>query len=133
MEKIELDFFGKDAQFNHVGLVVKSISAICHGEQGIKDPIQKVFVLFTKLNGFEIELIEPLGEMSPVTDSLRRGMKLLHICYSVPHLEDAIAVSKAHGFHLVASPVSATAFNMRKIAWVFHKQFGLFELLEREK
>ena len=133
MEIIELDFFGKDAQFDHVGLVVKSISTICPDQQGIKDPIQKVFVLFTKVNGFEIELIEPLGEMSPVSDSLRKGMKLLHICYSVPHLEDAIAVSKAHGFHLVANPVPATAFNMRRIAWVFHKHFGLFELLERQK
>ena len=133
MGMLELDFFGEDARFDHVGLVVRSISAMCPDQQSIKDPIQKVLVLFTKLNGVKIELIEPLGEESPVADSLRKGMRLLHICYSVPHLENTLTGCKAHGFHLLARPVPATAFDMRKIAWVFHKHFGLFELLETEK
>jgi len=133
MEMIELDFFGEDAQFDHVGLVVKSISAICPDQKSIEDPIQKVFVLFTKLNGLEIELIEPLGEESPVADSLRKGMKLLHICYAVPKMVDALIRCKAHGFHLLSRPVPATAFDMCKIAWIFHKHFGLFELREIEK
>jgi Glyoxalase/Bleomycin resistance protein/Dioxygenase superfamily len=133
MEMIELDFFGKDAQLDHVGLVVKSIFAICPDRKSIEDPIQKVSVLFTKLNGLEIELIEPLSEESSVSDSLRRGMKLLHICYSVPDLEKALALCKEHGFRLLARPVPATAFDMRRIAWVFNKYFGLFELLETKK
>jgi methylmalonyl-CoA/ethylmalonyl-CoA epimerase len=130
---VEFDFFGKDSRFNHIGLVVRSLSSVCPDCKGVRDSTQKVTVAFTEINGLSIELIEPLGEGSPVDASLRKDMKLLHICYSVPDVEEALAECRAHGFHLIAKPVPAKAFAMRRIAWVFHKHFGLFELVEDAK
>jgi methylmalonyl-CoA/ethylmalonyl-CoA epimerase len=126
----KFNFFGRDSQFNHIGLVVKSIPAVCPKCKWVRDSIQEVNVVFTEINGVVVELIEPLAENSPVSTSLRNGMKILHICYSVPDIEKALDECRSHGFHLLTKPVPARAFEMRRIAWVFQKDFGLFELVE---
>ena len=128
----EFNFFGEGSRFNHAGMVVKSIAAVFPDQESITDPVQKVKILFIVLNGLRIELLEPLGKDSPVAMALKSGIKLVHLCYDVPDISHALNECRAKGFHLVAKPVSAKAFDMRKIAWVFHKHFGLFELLERE-
>ena len=125
----QLDFFGKDASFHHVGLVVENITNIVSDAQIITDPIQKVRLAFVNLNGLCLELLEPLGEDSPVLANLKNGGKLVHTCYEVKDINKTITQCRAHGFHCIGKPVMAVAFN-RNIAWVFHTQYGLVELLE---
>jgi len=125
-----LDCFGPGAAFHHIGMVVREIESTCPGLEKFFDPVQDVSVAFVNLHGATVEFIEPGSPTSPVTNSLTRGFKLVHICYSVPDLEAAIAHVKQRGFRLIAPPVPAVAFGQRQIAWVFHQALGLYELLE---
>ena len=129
---IDLDVFGEGAEFEHIGLAVASITESAGEEIEIfTDETQRVRVAFVSMHGAPVELIEPLNEKSPVTDSLKKGQKLVHLCFRVPDIETAIKNGRGHGFHLIARPVPATAFEGRRIAWLFSKTYGLVELVER--
>jgi len=125
-----LHFFGEKARFHHIGLAVKSIRDVSPSSEVIVDSVQKVSLAFVSVGGIKIEFLEPSGEDSPVFESLKKNVKLLHICYSVPDIEKAIQECRKHGFHCIARPVPAVAFNNRKIAWVYSPVYGLIELLE---
>ncbi len=125
-----LDFFGPGAKAHHVGLAVASIAALVPDAEITHDQKQKVKVAFVDIAGQSIELIEPADEKSPVSDNLAKGQKLVHIAIEVPDIEGAIAAARPHGFHRLAKPVPATAFDDRSIAWLFSRQYGLFELIE---
>jgi len=127
---IDCNFFGDGAKLHHLGIAVRSIEEVSPSSETITDPIQKVTVAFVRVNGITFELIEPCGDHSPITRSLENGVKLLHVCYSVPDLEMVIKACRKHGFHCIERPVPAVAFDDRKIAWVYSSQYGLFELLE---
>jgi len=111
-------------------MAVSSIAAVLPEGAIFEDPIQRVKVAFFDLHGTTIELVEPLGPHSPVDRSLSVGTKLLHLAFEVPDLEKAIASSREHGLRLLAPPVPAVAFDERRIAWVFSRHHGLFELIE---
>lgn len=128
MEK--LNFFGKDAKFEHVGLVVSSINEAIKNSETITDLTQKVSVAFVSINGIKIELIEPLEGDSPVIQSLQKGHKLLHICFKTPDIEASIKEARNYGLHCITRPVPAKAFDNNKIAWLYSSIYGLFELLE---
>jgi methylmalonyl-CoA/ethylmalonyl-CoA epimerase len=132
MQTEPLNLFGPGAAFHHVGLVVASIDAAAIPNlQKTHDPIQKVNVAFTDLHGTVVELIEPAGPDSPVSANLKKGIKLVHLCVSVPNIEQAIAFAEAKEMRQLSEPVPAVAFNGRRIAWLFHPTYGLFELLEQ--
>lgn len=126
----ELDCFGPGARFHHIGMVVRSIEKNHCVAEKIWDPIQKVSVAFISLNGLNIELIEPEDDESPVSLSLKKGIKLLHLCYTVPNIEEALAVCKKQKFHCISRPVPAVAFDNKPIIWVYSRIYGLVELIE---
>lgn len=123
--------FGSSARVHHVGIAVKSIAESRPDLVAIHDPIQRVRVAFFKLHDLTFELVEPVGDDSPVTHSLAVGAKLLHTCYEVDDLEAAIQSGRGAGFSMIRRPEPAVAFDGRRIAWVFHRVLGLVELLER--
>ena len=123
--------FGENAGLHHVGLVVASISESAPGSEIFEDPLQKVRVAFTQLEDLTLELVEPLGEDSPVRESLNKGGKLLHICYEAEDLDAVLDSLEGSDFRCLAKPVPAVAFGGRRIAWTFHPTFGLIELLEK--
>lgn len=125
-----LDFFGPGACAHHVGLAVPSITALVPDAHITHDPVQRVSVAFVDIAGQCIELIEPADEKSPVSDNIAKGQKLVHVAIEVPDIEAAITAARPHGFHRLAKPVPATAFDERPIAWLFSRQYGLFELIE---
>lgn len=128
---VELDFFGEGAEFHHIGIAVKSIRDLKEVGEITNDPIQKVSVAFVTLNGVPIEIIEPSDDDSPVLNSLKKGIKILHLCYSVPDIQLAISESRKHGFHCLHQPVPAAAFDNSNIAWIYSNEYGLIELLEK--
>ena len=127
------DYFGRDARFHHIGVAVKSVIDICPDCRITHDPIQGVNVAFMVMNGCPLELIEPVREDSPVSACLRKGTKLLHVCYEVDDIEIAVRKSRYYGFHVIGDPAPAAAFEQRRIAFVSSDAFGVVELLEREK
>jgi methylmalonyl-CoA/ethylmalonyl-CoA epimerase len=128
--KINYNYFGSNAKLEHIGIAVKSIKKIDPDILSIVDNIQKVKVAFVTMDGAEIELVEPLGDDSPVAGILEKGQSFYHLCFSVKNIDEAIVTARKNGFHCIARPVEAAAFNKRRIAWLFNKNFGLFELLE---
>src|SRR6185369_8631109 len=129
---VKANWFGTDAIFHHVGMAVARIKPV--GKEMPKvfdDPIQGVSVAFFENAGCCIELIAPLRENSPISASLKKGQKLVHLCFEVGSMDAAIKAAATSGFRCVAKPVPAVAFQQRRIAWVFSTEYGLVELLER--
>ena len=132
----------KKLQFHHIGKatddIEKSISLyellgyISQGLRTVIDPVQKVELAFMfRENHPLIELVSPLNEDSPVKSILKKMRTTpYHTCYEVPIIEETIKDLKKQRFILVQKPTPAIAFNNRRIAFLFHKNFGLIELLE---
>ncbi len=129
---IEYTFFGKEAKFHHIGLAVESIHVVSPPSEVFVERGQRVSLAFVLVNGIRIELVEPLGDNSPVARSLREGVKLLHLCYEVPHLEEALEQCRAAGFYRLSQLLPAETYGNRRVVWVYSKQYGLFELLEQD-
>lgn len=128
---IEHNYFGEGASFHHIGLAVESIRAICPSCEVFVEETQRVSLAFIQFNGITIELLEPHGENSPIRKSLRDGVKLLHLCYEVPDLEKSLELARQAGFHRLGPPVPTPVFDNRRLVWVYSKQYGLFELVEK--
>jgi methylmalonyl-CoA/ethylmalonyl-CoA epimerase len=118
-------------KINHVGLAVPDIEAFLrktvplyegfsHGPLIVNDR-QKVRELFMTDGATTVELLEPLGEDSPLRAFLNRNPTggLIHLALEVTDLDAAIARLTAAGGRLVVAPVPDIAFNERKIAFVY--------------
>ena len=130
---------------HHVGFVVESIESsmdsfmesICAAGRTeiVEDPIQRVkvaFLLPEALGQPQVELVEPVGEKSPVYRFLReRGGGLHHICYEVNDVAAYLKLSQQMGLTIVRRPRPAAAFGGREIAWVLSKQRLLIEYLAK--
>jgi methylmalonyl-CoA/ethylmalonyl-CoA epimerase len=131
---------------HHLGFAVSSISAVAEeftvsmsarwtGEI-IHDPIQRVRVAFfspVDTRNPVFELIEPAGEISPVSNFIKKGGGLHHVCYEIDDLDSGLREARAVGLVIVANPAPAVAFAGRRIAWVGSKRRLLVELLERNR
>lgn len=128
-------------KLNHIGIVVSNIKDklkfyenICGPFAStppiIPDEIQKVNVCFIDVGKVTLELIEPLNETSPVSNSLRKGGGINHLCFEVENIEEAFRLAKDAGGLIVKEPTSAAAFAGKRIAFVLFKELGLVEFLE---
>jgi methylmalonyl-CoA/ethylmalonyl-CoA epimerase len=128
---------------HHIGFVVPTIALAVEGflnslnatwdRQVFEDPLQKVKVAFlsTRPGEPQIELVEPVGEKSPVRRFLvEKGGGLHHVCYETDSLDAGLQAFRAHRAILVRRPMPAVAFSGRRIAWVLTPEKLLVELLE---
>jgi methylmalonyl-CoA/ethylmalonyl-CoA epimerase len=126
------EFFGPSARLHHVGLALADVARAGVADLPLTtDPLQQVRVGFVDVAGCRIELIEPTGVTSPVHKSIEKGNKLVHLCFEVDCLDEALRAAQSQGFKTLREPVPAEAFQGRRISWVYHPAWGLFELLER--
>ena len=129
------------AIFHHVGIATESIvkTSELYAEAGyrksevIYDPKQNVKICFLEKDGSPLlELVESVDETSPVRNILNKiGVSAYHFCYEVENLEDSIAQLRQKKFMLLVKPVEAVAFDGRRICFLYHKETGLIELLEK--
>lgn len=130
-------------RFHHVGYAVQNIHTYLDDfmvplfspvevSTSVSDPIQQVTVCFvTMQGGTVIELVEPLGDKSPVRviiGSSRGGV--YHLCYEVDDLEATIAQFRAKRCLPLGKPVPATAFGGRRIVFMMTPQRDLLEFVE---
>ena len=129
-------------KIHHLGIVVNNIQDslgefskfIKFDETTIPTLVgsQKVNVCFMKLDTIRIELIEPIGNDSPVKKFLEKGGGFNHICFEVEDLSKTIDEIIFEGGRLIISPVEG--FEGRKIAFVLlnmkKTNFNLIELVE---
>lgn len=122
------------SSFHHIGLAVDDIDR-CNipNLETFVDPIQQVKVGFVQIMGCPIELVQPISRSSPVINSLKKNQKLLHLCFEVNHLDEAIKSAENLSFKKISFAVPAVAFEGRRIVWLYHQHWGLIELLEKER
>ena len=131
---------------HHLGFAVGSISKVAEqfatstagywDGKVIYDPVQRVRVSFFQPRDTRnpvFKLVEPACDSSPVSNFLKRGPGLHHICYEIDDLESALRDARSTRFAIVAAPRPAVAFGGRRIAWVCSRSRLLMELLERER
>jgi methylmalonyl-CoA/ethylmalonyl-CoA epimerase len=118
-------------KINHVGLAIPDIEAFLRKTTPLYEGFsrgamivnerQKVRELFVTDGTARLELLEPLGEGSPLRAFLNRNPTggLIHLALEVTDLEAAIARVTAAGGRLVVAPVPDVAFNERRIAFVY--------------
>jgi len=128
---------------HHVGFVVADIASAMEGflrslnaswdRQIWEDPLQRVKVAFlsTRPGEPQIELVEPVGDRSPVRKFLvEKGGGLHHCCYETGDLGAELRAFRSRKAILVRPPQPAVAFDGRRIAWLLTPENLLVELLE---
>jgi methylmalonyl-CoA/ethylmalonyl-CoA epimerase len=132
-------------KIHHIGIVVNDIQDslgefskfINFDETTIPTLVgsQKVNVCFMKLGEMRIEIIEPVGDDSPVENFLKKGGGFNHICFEVENISETIDEIIKKGGRLIVSPVEG--FEGRQIAFVLlnmkKTNFNLVELAETKK
>lgn len=111
-------------KLHHISLVAQNISefaeifrslGLTEMTQPESDPIQKVsasFVTAGKGQDIYIELLEPLGDDSPITKFLKeRGGGLHHLCFEVDDIEGMGNELVKKGFQMVSPPVECVGYD----------------------
>jgi methylmalonyl-CoA/ethylmalonyl-CoA epimerase len=130
---IDCALFGKHVRFHHIGLAVESIQALCPAVEPLVEKSQGVAIGFIRLHGVSVELLQPVGDNSPIAKNLHDGVKLLHLCYEVPDVDAALQSCASAGFHRLSRVLHSSFFDNRRFVWVYSKQYGLVELLEKPR
>ena len=100
----------------------------------IELPDHGVKTIFVNLNNTKIELIEPLGESSPIESYLKRkpdgGMH--HICYEVQNINDACKKLTDNGATILGSGKPSIGAHGKPVIFLHPKNFNgtLIELEE---
>lgn len=99
----------------------------------IEDPMQTAYVQFLRQLAATcwLELVTPNGPNSKLTNALRKGGGLHHLCYEVSDINRACEHLRDQAMLLLTEPVPAAAFPGRRIAWLMDCSGFLVELLER--
>jgi methylmalonyl-CoA/ethylmalonyl-CoA epimerase len=129
-------------RIHHVGAVVRSVAeALPHyttvlGLQQqtpiVDDPVQKarLVMLADPGGGPGYELIEPLGDDSPLASQAKRGSNPAHTAFEVTDLDAEIVRLRSLGVLLVQAPAPALLFGGARVAFVFLRTRDLVELVE---
>ena len=132
-------------RLNHVGVATPSIDAAVAmyrdllGATVIREPFdlpaQGVRVCFVDTPNSQIELIEPLGETSPILKFLEKNPQggQHHVCFEVPDIHVAAAEMKAKGATVLGEP--RIGAHGTPVIFVHPKNMGgvLVELMETPK
>lgn len=99
----------------------------------IHDAGQTALVQFLRLEGDSVylELVAPDGSGSKLTNAVKRGGGLNHLCYTCGPIEAAIAELESSGMKLISDPRPGVAFGGRRICWLLGQQPLPIELIER--
>ena len=129
-------------RFHHVGIAVQNIleailayEALGYSKTSaiIIDPIQKVQLCFLyKAGAPTLELVAAMSRESPVTNILAKsGPTPYHNCFEVDDVSESVVSLKQSGYRRLSAIVPAIAFGNRRICFLYHKEVGLIELLEK--
>ena len=101
----------------------------------LHDPLQTAFVQFLRLPGEQtyLELVAPDGPAGKLSNAVRRGGGLHHLCYTAGSLEAAIAQLERAEMKLISDPKPAVALGGRRICWLLGSDGLLLELVERRE
>lgn len=128
-------------KLEHIGIAVKSIDeriAVWREVFGLtllclkEVPDQKVRIAVLECGGVHIELLEALGEQSPVFSFIeKRGEGVHHLCFEVDDVEHTLKMMKSKNMKLI-DEIPKIGASGKKIAFIHPKDLGgvLIELTE---
>ena len=127
-------------EFHHLGYAVNSIEKSLEIFEFIGftkdgnptyDDYRNVKIQFIRKNDVVFELIEPTNNNSPVSKILKKNGSIpYHFCLVSNSIDKTIKELREKGFVLFSEIKPAAAINNRNVAFLFHKEIGIFELLE---
>ncbi|MDE2466833.1 MAG: methylmalonyl-CoA epimerase [Alphaproteobacteria bacterium] len=131
-------------RLNHVAIATRDISSaadVYRQTLGAKvsDPVPQpdhgVTTVFVDLPNTKIELLEPLGENSPIAKFLEKNPSggMHHICYEVDDIHAAVAQMKAKGATITGSGEPRIGAHGKPVVFLHPKDFvgTLIELEQR--
>ena len=125
--------------FHHIGIACRDIrveadnyALLGYSPEGaeFEDPKQGIQGRFYVGPGPRIELLCPLEGSKVLDPWLQRDIKMYHLAYEVPSLDQAVADFTAKGSRQVSEAVPAVAFAGRRIVFLMLPNMALFELIE---
>lgn len=128
-----------DLKFHHIGVACEDIDTTAaqyeklgyERSEEVVDPLQNIKICFLNHDTMPcVELLAPVDEKSPVVEILaKNGTTPYHTCYKVNDLEGTIKELRAERYVVVSKPKVANAINGCRVAFLFHKDMGLIELV----
>ncbi|MEQ8357781.1 MAG: methylmalonyl-CoA epimerase [Kiloniellaceae bacterium] len=121
-------------KLNHVAIAVPDLAAAAGVYRGllgaevseaVPQPDHGVTVIFVKLANTKIELLEPLGEASPIAAFLERSPAggVHHICYEVDDIIAARDHLKAEGARVLGDGEPRTGAHDKPVLFLHPKDF----------
>ena len=134
---------------HHIGYAVTNIEdskktfgflGFCVINEQYNDFERNVNIQFMKNKGLMIELIAVADTRrhSEIDFLMKKGngksgVTPYHTCFEVERFEETIAKQREKRFVLLSHPAPAPALGGKRVAFLYHKNTGLIELLERER
>ena len=122
-------------KLNHVAIAVTSVEAAAKQYKSILGanisspmdlPLHGVKTIFVELDNTKIELLEPIGDNSPIKKFLKKnplgGMH--HICYEVPNIIDACDKLKSEGATILGSGEPTIGAHGKPVIFIHPKNFN---------
>lgn len=121
-------------RLNHVAIVVPDLAkaaAVYRDTLGAEVtapqalPEHGVTVVFVRLGNSNVELLEPLGEGSPVRSFLERNASggMHHVCYEVADIIEARDQLKAHGARVLGDGEPKIGAHDKPVLFLHPKDF----------
>jgi methylmalonyl-CoA/ethylmalonyl-CoA epimerase len=120
---------------NHIAIAVPDlVSAVSSYRDGLGARVSQaqalpehgVTVVFVELANTKVELLEPLGEASPIAAFLERNPSggMHHICYEVEDLASAAARLKAAGARVLGDGTPKIGAHGKPVLFLHPKDFN---------
>ena len=130
----------KKMKIDHIGYLVKNMEKSIEEFQklgysievaSLYDSDRDVTICFMRNDAYRIELVSPCSEKSVVYEQLKRvGNSPYHICYRVTDIDYTLREFREKKYVIIKQPQAAIAFIGKKVAFIYHKNVGMVELVE---
>jgi methylmalonyl-CoA/ethylmalonyl-CoA epimerase len=121
-------------RLNHVAIAVRDIAAASRVyrdtlgaeiSEAVPQPEHGVTTVFIRLPNTKIELLEPLGDSSPITKFLERSPDggIHHLCYEVEDIRAARDTLKAAGARLLGDGEPKIGAHGKPVLFLHPKDF----------
>ena len=130
-------------KLNHVAIAVTSVDAAAKQYRNILGakvskpidlPSHGVKTIFVELDNTKIELLEPIGDNSPIKNFLKKTPSggIHHICYEVSNIIEACLKLKSEGVIILGSGKPTIGAHGKPVIFIHPKNFNgtLIELEE---
>ena len=122
-------------QLNHVAIAVPDIKAAAETyrqkfnakvSDAVPQPDHGVTTVFVDLGNTKIELLEPLGEDSPITSFLAKNPSggMHHLCYEVADIEASAERLKAQGARVLGDGKPRIGAHGKPVLFLHPKDFA---------